>query len=1315
MIFRKNHQRENNSEFNGFKPARLVYIFKKIDGAIETDRGHLPTKYNAAQNIIQNRIESEESERSKLTNRGNIKNILAEFELKDRLPMMKTAYEQLNKPIKDAADLKDAVINIDSFSRIRRKLNDENLGEKELNELREIGLSVYFDQTLNESIDKAFDRVFGRIKIKNILCEASYKQQAKKEMSDQLTEDQVDIEYKIRKRAIELSEEGKSHTGKILDYKSKNEITLVLLNAEFLRKQQIQKYLQDKRGRLDDQFSALAAKSPSRLENRIGEEIQQRLESYRKILADKRLLEADSSNYKNLDERLDFVSSIIEDLDKKLSFIDGYAEDPEKFSQILQKKINNIKTHIANYSPQQVSEDKIKAELSALDEAERERIKAIPEELRTKFDIFGESSIYKKNKAKILAQKEGAQYREIVKSLNEKKSQFDDLSTEDKSTFIDDLDGLNEKLGAKYDILREKIKGLNDAKEIKKNLRDFLGDDHVDFIDDSHFRNYGEENLNLNDFTIKGGMVFYEKGKDWKIVINEDKIRDNIEVLKKQLNHELLHLEFENNEGTKNKWRDLFTNHHHWKEIKKSFLEAFPDKKAPEGGSWKDDDILSELYAMKEGQIFNNPRENNFNNNSPAHKLNQLIWEVNKDRLGIKDGEEMVKAKVRGYDDAEDASANIEGIQSDEGEGNAEIKSDSGINVGSANENREKIKKADENIKSLLRSPYISHLSGAADLLSTMKSFNQDTYKINDEFDKTNSGYLGATIKDRLKMINDDIKDLNDKIADIGDKMPDEGGNIFRDMWNRTHWFAPEDFWKVGTDVMEWWKRRYERKKGDSAARIGTALADKMPLPWIGEYGMEAQARKEKTEAEEVNEWKSRLENKDAWELIDLLKQISKELMPNPDQLKAILRILADKGRIDWRMPELWTLLSKLQTSVNLNPNDETLLKNPIFLRQKLHKSIGEIYDYDEFLDLERKNESSYDSGKQNYKTGLNKIQDQVGSRLDQLLLKHKNGENVDPQEYEAIIDYCIEDSKAYAEHVMFHIICGIASGLLSPDRGLAIDKDPNQWPATNWITAHKPPLTQSDYKYYAENYFKDDYKNGKPGDSFMDFYWTVLQNHPAIIERTRKSVSDRKWDHDWSRSIAPMGDSNTAKQFLSGRSSQQETKDTAIENSISGAWMWLDKNIKYIDRVGGKKGFIRQISWLAMTDGILSSVAYQNVNTFARFGSILNNKPREGSLSGNDWTTRSYLDSMRNFLDHLDGTFFKMIRDEKTAKENPNEHASNIKDYLLKQYPSIATEISKAQKLDDIFDKMDSIISAIIVNTSDSKFKLAAEAFQSK
>jgi hypothetical protein len=857
-------------------------------------------------------------------------------------------------------------------------------------------------------------------------------------------------------------------------------------------------------------------------------------------------------------------------------------------------------------------------------------------------------------------------------------------------------------------IAHETLRGLDKCitnEDIQEILEENLGEEHLSLVSHSKFE------TEFRQFTEGGHMVMQEDGDEWKVILDESAfINTSPEELKKELSHELLHVVFEKGDGIREQVQERFLKDYgeEWPDIRQAFLDMAEEthKQPPHGNHWEDDDILSELYAMQ-----NEMGQSISNGDTATDRLNNLLTGA-----GLGEAIEGINEKAKSFENDKVTRGYQAGVEKGE-EGGQPTRNLGMKTVSQERAVYEKYKGDIEGLQTriteLKKSGYLQYTKGAMKLLNIMEDYLRDTGSLNHDLaEDPGNLVLISSIEQRNGKVADELNNIETEVGKAARNAPNNEMGFLRKMWLNTTFMSAVDFGQVAIDAWEFLERRHNRRKADHAATIGMALFKGTDI------GREAYARQQKAEADEVQEWKSRYENLDAWQLLDELKNLAHSIDPSKDQLKAVLRILAEKGRLNWLDANLWICLNRLQSSVELKPKDRVLLHNPVLLRQKLHKAMGEIWDYDEYSSLLRQNESAYESEKSKYESEHDRSQDTLTAKLDDMLERHRNGENVDPMEYESIIEYCIKNGKSYAENVMFHLIMGMALGILAPDRGLALGKHLNAWPTIDWFTSLQPPYTKEDFENLCKREFSASYEEhslsgASGGRDFKNWFWRVPQNEQRVIERVQKSVNERGWDHDWARSIACLGSATTAKQFLSGRSGQIETKTTAIGNMYVGYIQWLEENAKNPE-FATKEKFAKIAASIAMSEGILNGTAYNRKDSdiSARQDEAMNTaSPRESGVGRHAGKSlRFHRDISSTYLYMIDQEFFGFLLDptnrearDESKKKKLGEWAAQ---HLAKHYPELAAEMKEVNTIDQIYDRMDLIINVMFENMSNDRFR---------
>lgn len=1332
MFFSKINHRFKNNEFN-FYEKKLIYKEKRIQ--ISSDL------YSEVSTLAEDPFSRALQDSNKSQ--------------KERLEKAKLKLNTLKEPIHNPSQLRTALSDIHSFQNYRKKIKENTLSASDLSQIFDSDLSAFLQNSLYERLEQKFSVIRDRNHSLQVLFgKNAFSNQAEKEYEIQLNEivqqgNQEDIdqfkaqkwnwiyqkslslqaEYDFSKdfpgekvvlpnsektvlevSKADLEEQKKTYLNQMiadsdrplepaLNYEENNQIHQLYLNAERLRKEQVVQYLKSNYEPLKAQSSELNSLLEAGLLSKGEyEKIQNTLAAFESYLESEDLFREGSDTFYTLKRNIDRAKAQLKEVTLRLN----KQKDINTLNEGVSKKIQQAEDLFSRFRTEDLKEE--------LKNLEQQRSQLV-EQGQQKSEAFLRLKQKESGLQELLALKESG-------SLIDPAS-LQTMSAEQKIQLNEDLDQIlknqaliqsseivlnkeNRNLAQKAHLVIQQISNQKSLPEIKAILESEFGSNHFDFVSDQQFSNYqfspDAPTKNLNDFT-GGAMVFYERGDQWKIVVNQDQVSD-INQLNQQLSHELYHLAFENNSEIKSEWQKRFVQSANWPDIRNQFIETFPHKTPPNGKDWSNDDILSELYAMQNDQIFKQPLEKSPSQMTSADHLNRLLWSS---AAGL--NQKPIEEAIRGFDDANEQFANNSINTPD----NSSVSESTSFAQGEGYEkNLSELKKHKKEANDLRNSNYLQYIGGGSGLISAINRFIDDTKSLNEDLKKGDSEYIAEVVKDRIDMVKRNIKELNDQMVSVSNVAPEAGGSPVRDLLNRTRFLTPQDFWQTGSDFIRWWKRRTERITSDHAARIGTALGDNLPVPLIGEYGMEASAQKEKSESEFVNEWKSRLEQKDTPELLEIITTLSKKLAPDQDQLKAVLLILADRGRIDWRSKHLWIVINKLQTSIYISPNDKSILKNPVLLQQQLTSGLASIYDADFYYSLEKTNESNYESGKDKFAGTFTKLSAQLNSRLDQLLIQKKRGEDVDPQEYEGAIDYCIKSAKSSAEHTMFYMMIGVSEGILAPDRPITLGKYQNNWPAMDWIAGFNPPLDADDIKRLGELYFPNSFKNKRLDSSnsdFKEFYWTVIMNNSAVMERTLKADPDG-WDHDWSRAIASGGNGTSASRFFAGKGGRQNLPLTAVPNVFVGSWMWFENNAKHPNRSDIRAGLTRQLAFSAVTEGIFNSVAFLGGNdTYTRGdATLLGQIPREAGMSHGDWTTSVYRDKIIEVMYQVDETFFRMIQDRSLVKTNPQGMGQQAAQYLASRYPGIEEEIGAVQTIDDIYKNMDAVIKALINRKSDKE-----------
>lgn len=502
--------------------------------------------------------------------------------------------------------------------------------------------------------------------------------------------------------------------------------------------------------------------------------------------------------------------------------------------------------------------------------------------------------------------------------------------------------------------------------------------------------------------------------------------------------------------------------------------------------------------------------------------------------------------------------------------------------------------------------------------------------------------------------------------------------------------------WLTGTDLLriwekfgEWSKRRWDRKSDDRIGAVGSKMFDIPGLSITKSLANEFDKIKESSEIAEVNQYKDALANKDAWQMEDVMFNTK-----NKDEFKACLLQLADIGRLRFDNPLLWKQFEFFQSTIKFcdNYNDPNkvmwLQDHPMELHDRLHKAVGYCWDFDTYYTLKNSQDNSYDSKKSSMTKRCAQISEVDGGldkRAREILTQYKNDirmgrtPRVNPHEFEAIIEYAIEQGKMSPEGKLYYLIQGIDCGLLEyPDRLVFFNSKLNLFPALEAIsseTARGKRPTRADIS----NWARFDKENNSPGDDFVQWYWTLVSHKPKVLQRVDSTLSRgaNRMDHDDVVGAVAFGDANTVKNMLTKSSGgEYGLPQTGFMNVPVGYLKYLDNwalNAKYIDNA------VIQLKRFAASFSLFYSVTqedkrmYKNKD-FYRYSEHLRNDPNGPRQKGAYLTQQNrgiktvndYLERTKALLSQLDKPLFDKIFDPEISQD-PEKFKRTIS--WMKQY----------------------------------------------
>ena len=331
-----------------------------------------------------------------------------------------------------------------------------------------------------------------------------------------------------------------------------------------------------------------------------------------------------------------------------------------------------------------------------------------------------------------------------------------------------------------------------------------------------------------------------------------------------------------------------------------------------------------------------------------------------------------------------------------------------------------------------------NQLEGRRDHLKTEFESN-----MNIEEDQAFQGRV-STLRGDVANITRAIADWDTAQRDLRHKEKNRG--LLKTFWYGMEIMSINDFIAIYQAIAEDIKRSHHRRQQGRIGRVGKSLTEWIThvpllkdLPYLGTLSAEFHARDKHAEGEEIENWKKSLTEVDSYELQEMLHHPS-----NADHMRAIITLLAERGRMNWGDKYFWRSLSRFS---GYKIPEEECERNENLREDWLRKTISEIYeDKDLFRHWRTQNDGAIKSKKSEYTAEVDRISNMSGGMTQELakqlkLYVHATNhhepipDDVQPHLYEEIIHYAMRNGKMTMEDKFYYLVQGIAHGLISRDR----------------------------------------------------------------------------------------------------------------------------------------------------------------------------------------------------------------------------------------------------------------------------------------
>lgn len=396
--------------------------------------------------------------------------------------------------------------------------------------------------------------------------------------------------------------------------------------------------------------------------------------------------------------------------------------------------------------------------------------------------------------------------------------------------------------------------------------------------------------------------------------------------------------------------------------------------------------------------------------------------------------------------------------------------------------------------------------------------------------------------KQRVKLKDDLAVQRNQRIHKYAaEKRQGSLTDSVKNAWFTTHLLSFHDLFDLGKEMVEFVKRRHERR---SKGRYAEVLA-KMP----GLLGTEGERIREESEHGEVGKYKEAMEH---WG-IPVIKE-TLWFTNDKDVAKACMQVLIGKGEMRWDDNFMWETLNRLTARYTLK-GAELWIPQPHNMPQGesgedyCRKSIDALWGIGTAAEWFQENTGKYNSHKDGFEAKFKQLEnDAKGTggpkgELKKMLKEWREGKYVNPMEYEAIVDNAIKYGKMTAEDKMFYLIAGVVTHehnnpaletLLHFDRIGELNSkwlnnfplldyftqeyifDPSLWDKDKQKFGKMRKMNRKDLVAFKDTYFPNDYNINEPKSEFSSFMWEKMLLAESVRTRISKGLrAADNMDHD--------------------------------------------------------------------------------------------------------------------------------------------------------------------------------------------------------
>jgi hypothetical protein len=429
-----------------------------------------------------------------------------------------------------------------------------------------------------------------------------------------------------------------------------------------------------------------------------------------------------------------------------------------------------------------------------------------------------------------------------------------------------------------------------------------------------------------------------------------------------------------------------------------------------------------------------------------------------------------------------------------------------------------------------------------------------------------------------------------------------------RRFYKETRFLSVSDVFHLVKSCWDYYMRKFERNQ---KARYSSVAKN------LFYFGGEMERVNQAAENEEAHQFQETYEHKGIPFIIDRMRVTS-----DRDEMKACFMVLCHKGQMRFEDIEMWRnmnriLPAKFYIPIPRNGNPATIINDTDHTHHHYRKTglnvlesgVDHLWGQGTYSEWYAQNKSTYESGCKKFYTEGKEMEGYQGGharRLQILLMEHKHGYFVDPQEYEGLILHAIEAGKSTFEAKLYFMIAGVASKnnlgktILPYDRMAHLNSEMlTRFPILEYLCAQVPRIgpdgktvkklryTIDDYTNWLEYFDGGDKHNCRPTHNVTKFLWKyVMPSHETNTRINKALRHGENFDHDDMHGYLPPA----AAQIV----------DNACR-TVGGGGKHLLTSEGYMNAAAGFNEYIKTLG-VNKNKGLL----LQAVNSYVRFEAIM-------------------------------------------------------------------------------------------------------------